>query len=214
MKLDLRKTKAATNVAETPVAADDELVLDDPQVPWQERLGLDLTRKQWIGFVIRIIFLMSGVVGLKIYEVKNINQLNLEKSILSKEVSDLQAQKQKLEKKIEGFGALSRQSKQFNTKLDIIHSIMNDRIWAIRGLDQIRSAIPEKVWLNKIKYRQKKFVIDGASTSNKEIERFVESLENTQLFSQVHLNQMTERAQTAHSDDFNRRLFTIQSILK
>lgn len=213
MKLDLRKSKAATSVAEAPAAADDELVLDDPQVPWQERLGLDLTRTQWVNLVIRVIFLMAGIVGLKIYEVKNIKRLNFERSILSKEVSELKDQKQKLEKKIEGFGALSRQSKQFNTKLDIIQSIMNDRIWAIKGLDQIRSSIPEKVWLNKIKYRQKKFVIDGASTSNKEIERFVESLENTQLFSQVHLNQMTEREQVARSG-VNRRFFTVQSILK
>ena len=214
MKLDLRKTKATTTVAETPATADDELVLDELQVPWQEKLGFDLTQAQWINLVIRAILLLTGVVGLKIYEVKNIKQLNVDKSILSKEVSKLQGQKQKLEKQIEGFGTLSRQSKQFNAKLDIIQSIMNDRIWAIKGLDQIRSSIPEKVWLNKIKYRQKKFVIDGASTSNKEIERFVESLENTQLFSQVHLNQMTERKQTARFGSVNRRFFTIQSILK
>ena len=220
MKIDIRKTKASVGVAGPQAEIEDELVLDEPQLPLQERLGLDLTVGQWLSLVFRLLLLATGVIGLKVYEQRNINQLNLSKNLLSGEISELESKKQKLKKDIEGFGVLSKQSKQFNTKLDIIQGIMDDRIWAIKGLDQIRSSIPDKVWLEKIGYRDKVFTIDGVSISNKEIERFVAALENTQLFSQVHLGQMHEKEQTVRNSAGRkqrgayRRFFTVQSTLK
>ena len=215
MKIDLRKTKAVTVTTALPEAEDDELILDESSTDWQEKLGLDLSRKQWIGIFIRMVFLISGLIGLKMYEVKNINRLNMQKSVLSEKLEEVKTKKENIEKQIATFGSLSSQSRQFNEKLDIIQSIINNRVWAIKGLDQIRSNIPGKVWLDKIQYRKKTFIIEGASISNKQIERFVEALENTHLFSQVNLNQMVEETKTARNvGGLKNRFFTIHSILK
>ena len=78
-------------------------------------------------------------------------------------------------------------------------------------MDFIQSAIPEEVWLREVSLNEKKFIIKGVSTTNKQIQNFVEQLENTDLFSAVSLAKAEEEKKEAH---YSRRRFTIESLLK
>ena len=211
-KMDLRNTKAAT-VAAPPSMADEGILLDEEQQPWAEKLGLDLTSQQWVKLVLRVVFLAGGVMGLQFYEKHNIKTLKARQGVLETELADLKTDKDKLTKELDSFGFLSEQSDKLYSDSDTMKLIANERLLAVKGLDKIRSVIPKKVWIRSIRYNQKKFIIRGSGVSSEEIEHFVNKLENTRLFAQVSLNDMRDQKASPSAGGFNRKAFTVESIL-
>ncbi len=206
--LDLRKTKAQTVVADTVDPG--ELEFDEVGKPWVDKLGLDLTAAQWVRLGVRAVLITCGVIGLKIYEKHNLKTLNKQQTTAEGILANLKTQKQALEKDIKGFKSSSEQSDQLGGRMDIIERIVTDRSLAIKGLDQIQNAIPEKVWLNRIQYDNKKFKIEGTSVSAKEIEIFVEQMEKRQIFSTVTLNEVKEQ-QASAKNTFKKKTFSVET---
>ncbi len=206
----MRETKAVT-VSANPTVADDDLVLDDDQ-PILEKLGLDLSPAQWVKLVIHLLICVMGVVGLKVYEIINLEQLTVRQNTLQTDLTKLNEQKEQIKKDLEVYDSLKDQSDQLHATIVIIQSIVDNRELAVRGLDQIQHAVPDKLWLNKISYSDKKFLIDGIGVNNKEIEKFVEKLEETNIFEKVHLTQIRESTQS--TTGIPGQVFTLESIIR
>ena len=206
MKLDLRKTRAATVVDNV----DEDLFLDEDKKA-SFLSNVEFEPKLIIGFCVRLALCALGAVGLRIYDTQNLKKLNAQKVSVNNELGELTKKQKAVEEKIAGFDDLAQKSKEFYGKLDIMQNLADERMLALTGLDQIQSSIPEEVWLQRVKFDRKQFTITGLSTTNKEIQSFVEGLENTELFSKVNLQESTED----HGNKrYVRRRFTIVSTLK
>lgn len=207
MKLDLRKTRVATVVDQLD---DEDIFLDDADKK-SFLSDLDLETKDIIGLVLRLVVCGLGVVILMHFEKKNLDKLNGEKAVIQEELNSLKSKQSTIKKEIQGLEYISEKSKEFNRKLNIMQGIVDNRLLAVKGLDFIQSAIPEEVWLREVSLNKKKFIIKGVSTTNKQIQNFIEQLENTDLFSAVSLAKAEEEKKEAH---YSRRRFTIESSLK
>ena len=206
MKLDLRKTRASTVIDNF----DEDFFLD-------ERKGsslfskVEIDAKGIIGFLLRLVLCAVGTVVLMYLEKQNLDKLNGEKALVNNEFSELKGKKTRMEKEIKGFEYMASKSKEFNNKLNIMQRIVDRRLLAVTGLDHIQTVIPEEVWLKEVRFDKKHFTITGVSTTNKQIQNFVEELERTKLFSKVNLERAAE--ETTNKTQ-NRRSFVIVSTLK
>ena len=206
MKLDLRKTRAATVVDDL---GDDFLLYEDEKNSFLSNIEID--PKRIIGFVVRLALCALGVVVLRYIEKQNLDKLNGQKSIVQNELNQLAKKQKEKEKEVEGFAYMAKKSKEFYNKLDIMQELADSRLLALTGLDHIQSIIPEEVWLQRVNFDDKKFTITGTSTTNKQIQNFIEKLEDTQLFSNVNLEKAIE---DKDKKNYIRRNFIIKSTLK
>ena len=207
MKLDLRKTRAATVVDDL---GDDFLLYEDEKKS-SFLSNIKIDPKRIIGFIVRLALCALGVVVLRYIEKQNLDKLNGQKSIVQNELDQLVKKQKEKEKEVEGFAYMAKKSKEFYNKLDIMQELADSRLLALTGLDHIQSIIPEEVWLKRVNFDDKKFTITGISTTNKQIQNFIEKLEKTQLFSNVNLEKAME---DKNNKNYIRRNFIIKSTLK
>ncbi|MDE0119204.1 MAG: PilN domain-containing protein [Bdellovibrionales bacterium] len=206
MKLDLRKTKAATVVDDI---GGDDFVFYDEKPGFLSNITIDPWRV--FGFFFRVGICAAGVIALRYVEQQNLDKLNRQKTIVQGELDQLIKTRKDKEKQVESFGYIVEKSKEFYNKLDIMQGLADSRLLPLTGLDYIQNVIPEEVWLREIEFRNKEFDIKGASTTNKQVQNFIEKLEGTQLFSSVTLQQSREEKD---NKNYIRRNFTIKSTLK
>ena len=208
MKLDLRKTKAATVVDHI---SDDSFFIDDEQKSGIFS-GLKIDIKTTIFLFIKLALCGAGTIVLIHFEKDNLNKLNAQKAIVQNKLDSLNKKSGGLETEIKGFGYLKEKSAEFQSKLSIMKKIADARLSAVVGLESIQSIIPEEVWLKKINFQRRVFTIEGISTTNKQIQGFVGELEKTGLFSIVNLEKASE--EKGNNKHYSRRKFIIVSTLK
>ena len=206
MKLDLRKTKAATVVDDV---GDDFIFYGDDKPGLLSNISIDPWKV--LGFFLRVVICVAGIVSLRYVEQQNLDKLNRQKAIVKGELDQLVKTRKDKEKKVESFSYIVEKSKEFYNKLDIMQGLADSRLLPLTGLDYIQNVIPEEVWLREVGFRDKEFDIRGASTTNKQVQNFIEKLEETQLFSSVTLQQSREEKDKRN---YIRRNFTIKSVLK
>ncbi len=215
-RMDLRKTRAATIVGGSVGLDDDEdLVLDNAER--KPRFNFDLTAGQVISIVVKLSILVSGVFVVKYFEEKNIDQFNAQKAVVTGELSKLESKKKKLKEEINNFDSLKVKADEFNNKLGIMQQLAHERLSVVTGLDHIQTVIPQKVWLDKIIFSKNTFQIEGVTTTNKELQNFVESLEQTGVFSNVHMSRVGDDKSSRVGNvgsSFTRRQFLVETVLK
>ena len=209
MKLDLRKTRASTVID----SVDEDFFLYDNKQKSSFLSDIEIDPKKIIGFTLRLFICTLGTIILMHFEKQNLNKLNGNKAIVGGELNDLKSKKQDLKKQVKGFEYMVIKSKEFNEKLGIMQKIVDRRLLAVTGLDHIQTVIPEKVWLKEIQFNNNDFTITGVSTTNKQIQNFVEELERTNLFSKVNLDR-AEKDNSEKNKLLSRRKFVIVSTLK
>lgn len=205
MKLDLRKTRASTVVDSVD---EDFFLYDQKKTSFFSKV--EVNPKQVVGLILRLVICSIGTMVLMYIEKDNLDKLNGEKGIVNGEFSELKSKKAMIEKEVKGFEYMASKSKEFGNKLNIMQKIVDRRLLAMSGLDHIQSVIPNRVWLKEVRFDKQDFTIRGLSTTNKQIQNFVEELEETGLFSKVNLERATEEI----NDERKRRSFVIVSTLK
>ena len=135
-----------------------------------------------IKMLINIIFIACFPLGLKIYEVNQINklktQLQKEKNILEQNEQQLSA----LKTELDSYGYLKEKTKEFETKKEFLSQLTEKRLDVPRILDFIEDKRPDTVWLKKVQIdisREdiKKVSISGESFKERSVNAFASSLE-------------------------------------
>ncbi len=210
MKFDLRKTKASTVVDE--MDQDDIFLYDDKKSSIPGFLeNIEIDSKKIIGFFIRLALCGVGTLILIRYEKNNMAKLAMQRTMANTELSKLKSQKDNVKKEVDGFGHMLKKSEEFDNKLEVMQTIVDNRLSALTGLDHIQNAIPEEVWLRRVRFENNRFTLTGLSINTTQIQNFMKELEKTNLFSQVNLEKAGE---DASSKSNKRRYFTILSVLK
>ena len=140
-----------------------------------------------VGFIIKIavnfVLILCFPLGLKIYEVKQINQLSAQKQkeelLLNQTNQKLSALKQELD----SYGYLKDKANEFSKKREFLGQLTEQRLVIPRVLDFIQDHLPNTVWLKNVKVdisdkENKKVEISGESFQESSVNIFVSSLEN------------------------------------
>ncbi|MDE0092422.1 MAG: hypothetical protein OXN83_03950 [Oligoflexia bacterium] len=137
------------------------------------------------GFIIKIIVNIVLVacfpLSLKIYEVKQINELEAQKRkeelLLSQTNQKLSALKQELD----SYGYLKEKVEEFSKKRQFLSSLTEERLVVPKILDFIQENLPNTVWLKKvlvdISEENKRVEISGESFRESSVNIFAGSLE-------------------------------------
>ena len=208
MTFDIRKDKS---IKEESGVFDDDFFMEDEGT---EAIDWHLSANDILLIAFKVALLSLGTLIMLFFETRNINVLNQKKEVVQKSLQTLTSEKSKLEKEIEAYAKLGNKSQEFMKKLGVIQALAKKRLLAISGLDHIQSVIPEKVWLNKISFKGTEFSIDGTALTNREVQSFVEALEETGAFNQVNIGKFSGDRSNRQDRNSKRREFTIVSILK
>ena len=164
IKLNLNKTRSAvaSNTALTDEKTKGSTVLTD--------IGTALGQKiesMGPGLIIRIavnlILIACFPLGLKVYEVRQINTLKAQKQ---KEDLLLDKTKKKLsvlKARLDSYGYLKEKSKEFERKKEFLSWLAEERLVIPRILDFIQDKLPNTVWLKRID-------VDISNKENKRVE--------------------------------------------
>lgn len=145
-------------------------------------------------YLIKFAVIILGVVGLWIYEKRNIDDLTAksvelgEKSkLLKSELAARQADLAKL-KDIEPL------AQSLTDKLHILRDYSKLRLENLQSLDYLQSVIPERVWLKDITYKDHHYEIVGNAMDTVDLTDFVNKLEGGAYFSDVIVVQDKEKS--------------------
>ena len=208
MTFDIRKDKS---VKQDSGIFDDDFFTEDEGTQFSD---WSMSSKDMITIAVKLLIVAIGTLALMYYEKQNLDKLKAQKVAAQSELNKVTEQKKNLETEIKNFTDLDSKSQEFMAKLEIIQNLAKKRLLAISGLDHIQSVIPETVWLNRVSFRRKEFSIDGTALTNKEVQNFVEALENTGAFEQVNIGKFSGDRSSKEDKNSQRRQFTIVSTLK
>jgi len=99
------------------------------------------------------------------------------------------------EQSIKKFGALEKNAKELEAKLESANKIIKQKVYISKGLNHIWYSVPPKVYLFGIKLENnasKRGEIIGSADNKKQIADFMEALEHTKAFEYVDI-ESTER---------------------
>jgi len=125
-----------------------------------------------LGVMLFLVFLFNARLSAK----KNIFQANEQK------IAEL---KQKI-KEVENFEKLNKTIQEKNI---IIEQLRSNQSIPVKLLDEISKLLPKGVWLNAMTVSGENIDIDGCAFDNSEIVSYVENLKNSQMLSEVYLQE-------------------------
>ena len=204
---DIRKTGKDQYDSDTFV---DDVVMDEGT---EEGFRISLEARDVVAIAIRLVVCASAVVGLMFWEQKTIRELNIKNQQASSELDKLKSEKGDIEKQITGFDYVSGKSEEFMKKMEVMQGLAEVRLLAVEGLDQIQTALPEKVWLERVSFRGSTFTIDGVALNDMDIQIFVKSLEEVPIFGMVRLSQSVD-APVSQKQMAQNKQFSIESVLR
>ena len=184
IKLNLNKTRSAvsSNTALSEGKAPrGSTVLTNLQTVLGEKI-----QQTSLGFFIKIIVnivLISGFpLGLKIYEVKQINKLKAQKQKEELLLSQINQQISASKAELDSYGYLKKKSEEFAKKKEFLSQLTKERLVVPKILDFIQGNLPNTVWLKKVQVDisnkgTQKVEISGESFKEVSVNIFASSLE-------------------------------------
>ncbi len=203
---DIRKTGKDQYDSDTFV---DDISTEESVGEWQ----VSLDTKDIVAILLRLVICVSGILALMFWEDKQIKELQIKRRQVQTEGESLKSKKSEIEKEIKGFNYVAGKSEEFMKRITIMQDLAKVRSLAINGLDQIQDVLPEKVWLEKVSFRDGKFTIDGIALNNTEIQSFIKNLEGSPVFSTVVLSRSND-VTTGQKRIQSNKKFSIESVLK
>jgi len=122
-------------------------------------------------------------------------------------LKDRNAKKTQLENVLKTLENLERIKARLDKKVKIINQLKNRQKTVAKMMDDMSNAIPDWVWLNKLKFSHGALSISGKALSNNLIADFIKNMQNTNHFCNVRISNSTRKKQSG-LDVFN---FSIKS---
>ena len=142
-------------------------------------------------------------VALQLSAAGSLSELRDKKSALETKLFELK----KITKKVEN---LESNQKLLKEKLNTISSLKMKKSGPVRVLDDLRGAVPERVWLSSVKQKAGSLEINGMSLDNQTISEFMGNLEKSPFFGKVDLILSTQK----EKDKVKLKQFVLQAQLK
>ena len=135
-----------------------------------------------IKFSINLFIVLSFPVGLKIYEVRELNKLENQKAQEQSILNQKQQQLADLKKELDSYGNLKAMSEEFAVKRKFLKEVSAERLTAPKIIEFIQTEIPKDIWLINVKIdlkgEGKKLHISGFSVKESSINYFTNTLQS------------------------------------
>lgn len=142
----------------------------------------ELDSSFFVKFTIKLLLIGSIPLGLKVYEIHNINLLETEKSRVESILSAKQGESAALKANIESFDYLKKQKEEYVNKKNLLEELASSRLVIPQFLDRVQDVIPESTWLTKISVSKKgdtnQITIEGESLDEESVNNFLVSLQD------------------------------------
>ncbi len=99
----------------------------------------------------------------------------------------------KYDKIIGDANTFTKKKKESERKLKIIDELRLKKIGPVRMLDEISNRVPKKIWLTQLTQEQNFLTLKGMALDNKEISLFMQELEKSFIFKNLHLKSISTK---------------------
>ena len=134
----------------------------------------------FIKIIINLILVLCFPLGLKIYEVREINKLENKKQGVEKSLAETKERFSQLESEIKSYGHLQEQAREFEEKKGFLKELAQSRLIIPQMMDLIQNKTPKTVWLEHLKMEitkdGNKLELSGKSFNETHVNFFASSL--------------------------------------
>ncbi len=108
-------------------------------------------------------------------------------SFVKEQIQIKQQEKAKLQGVLKELEENKKKKEILTQKTQVIEQLIAKQIIPVKLMDLIVKAIPDKVWLTKLKFNGSQILLEGKALNNNLIANFIANLESTDFFKDVQL---------------------------
>lgn len=142
--------------------------------------------------VMKVLVMIIGAALLLFYQNMNIDALTKQRNMYSGQNIQLTQELQQIEASAGQLEQLKNENEKLQEKLKILSSLSKNRLRELKALDNLQNFIPEGVWLESLEYNGKNVLLKGFATNDRDLNTFIESLEQSTYFKEVILSKAVE----------------------
>ena len=150
IKVNLNKTKTHVSYQTQHDLTSEKSVLTSLKTYLASIKKTDVDTIVFVKIIMNFILIFCFPLGLKVYEIRQISQLNAEKSQEDKILNKSKGQLSQLEQEIQTYSYLKDKALEFSEKKDFLKQLGEARLVIPRTIDLIQNKIPEAVWLESL----------------------------------------------------------------
>ena len=133
-----------------------------------------------VKIIINISLILACPLGLKIYEINQINTLKKEKVKLESVLNERQQTLNQLKNQLKDYTHIKAKAKEFADKKKFLKELAEIRLFIPRTIDLIQNKVPDNVWLENLKLEvlkgSNRLEISGKSFNESYVNFFASSL--------------------------------------
>ena len=110
-----------------------------------------------------------------------------------RQINDLRAKNDKAKTMVDEIKKIKQEKAQIQKQISIIEGLRADRQKEVKVLYAFQKDIPEKVWLDKLEFKNDKVLVYGLAAQDTDANQFLNLLSANALFKEVGFNDLKER---------------------
>lgn len=143
--------------------------------------------------IIKIIVMLIWGIGLYSYEIYNIGNLETTNQKLTADVTRVSNEIARIKPEVEKAKGLQAENNELNKKIELVKELGKLRLREIRAIDHLQNIVPEKVWFNKIEFKDDRFFVEGISANDAELDKLLKGIRSFGTFQDVLLAKAVEQ---------------------
>jgi type IV pilus assembly protein PilN len=149
--------------------------------------------------IVKILIILVPTILLLVYEHININRLESELKLASSESDRLSAELAEKQKQTAPMKEFEDKAKELEDKIKSMKKLSRLRLRTVKALDFMQSSLPDRMWFTDVKMTDDQITLRGLASTDDDLTRFMKSLENSVLFTNVLLVR-SEVSKSAYGD--------------
>lgn len=138
-------------------------------------------RSQLSIFFLCLILVLIGCGALYVREMTAINEVRAE-------IADIDQQNRQLRKKIGQVRDFEQKQEELRQKLDVLQTLKAGKQGPVRLLDELSSALPDKLWLTQFSEKNGTISLSGIADTEKRVADFMRTLEDSPYYRDIELS--------------------------
>lgn len=141
----------------------------------------------------KLLFVLLFPVAIYIYESQAVPELKRSLMDKQKKLNMLTEKNEKAKTAVEETKKFSEDQERLQKQIQTLDGLRKERMREVKILDNIQKDIPEKVWINAIKFEDKRLLISGLAVSDPDLTNFMENMSRSVFLRDVNLIKSDEQ---------------------
>lgn len=141
----------------------------------------------------KLLFALLFPVALYIYESQAVPELRHTLIDKQKKLNQLTEKNEKAKTAVEETKKFREDQERLQKQIQTLDGLRKERMREVKILDNIQKDIPDKVWINAIKFEDKRLLISGLAVSDLDLTNFMENMSRSVFLRDVNLIKSDEQ---------------------